>query len=191
MIGSSGSGKSSLSQRITEKKNVNIKNIGQTIGLDFLTTYYTYNENDIKLDIWDTAGQERFRAVTRSYYKHGDVYLLVFDLNNFNFIDDIDLWINEIHNHSNNNNKHIIIIGNKYDLIDKNDIEKLKNIMEIRNILNEKYPLYPTFFISVKNGENIDILLQNIFDNLKNYTTIKQDNNIDLQKNNSLNNNCC
>lgn len=191
MIGSSGVGKSSLSKRITEKKEINIYNIGQTIGLDFLTTYYTYDGYDIKLDIWDTAGQERFRAVTRSYYKHGDIYLLVFDLNNFNLNDDIELWINEIHNHTNNNNKHIIIIGNKYDLIDKNDIEKLKNIIELKNILNEKYPNYPNFFLSVANGENIDLLLKNIFDNLKNYNTIKPENNIELQKNNNINNKCC
>ena len=195
MVGSSGVGKSSLAQRIVTKNQVNIANIGQTIGLDFLTTYFSYNDKEVKIDIWDTAGHERFLSITRSYYKHGDIYLLIFDLNNYKIEKDIDMWINEIKNSPNYNDKPIFIIGNKYDLLDKNNLDASEKIINLKNDLNNRYPFYPSFFISVANGKNIEHLLECILENV-NFQNIRRGTesvllNEDPNKDYSSKKNCC
>ena len=35
-----------------------------TIGVDYMTSYWYYQQRYHKMLIWDTAGQERFRTIT-------------------------------------------------------------------------------------------------------------------------------
>ena len=62
MVGSSGVGKSSLAQRIVTKNQVNIANIGQTIGLDFLTTYFLYNDKEVNYSNYDISKFDKDRS---------------------------------------------------------------------------------------------------------------------------------
>lgn len=40
------------------------------------------DETEVVLYVYDTAGQERFADMAGSYYRAGDVCLLIFDLKN-------------------------------------------------------------------------------------------------------------
>jgi small GTP-binding protein len=162
LLGSSGAGKSSLAQRLVAKEKINVSNVSHTIGLDFLTTYFIHKNKEIKIDIWDTAGQERFLTITRTYYRHGDIYIIVLDTNNFSIEKDIEFWLEEIKNNNPDMSKPIFIIGNKIDLLNNQKKEK-----EIKNRIEEHYPFNPVIFISVVDNKNIDYLMESIFETLK------------------------
>jgi small GTP-binding protein len=65
--GSSGAGKTSLLNRVTE--DTFTQNYMATIGVDFKIRTYNMYGRKVKVQFWDTAGQERFRAISLSYYK--------------------------------------------------------------------------------------------------------------------------
>jgi len=50
-----------------------------TIGIDFKIKVMECMKKKIKLQIWDTAGQERFRTITTSYYRGGNLVVIVAD----------------------------------------------------------------------------------------------------------------
>jgi small GTP-binding protein len=45
--------------------------------------------DEVTIDILDTAGQEDYQAIRDGYLKHGDGFLLVFDLTNRETFDSI------------------------------------------------------------------------------------------------------
>ena len=53
---------------------------GPTLGADCLQKRMLVDETEVVLYVYDTAGQERFADMAGSYYRAGDVCLLIFDL---------------------------------------------------------------------------------------------------------------
>lgn len=128
IIGDSNVGKTSIVHRLC-KKVLNINSTCPTIGAAF-QIYNTNVKIDDKtiqshLEIWDTAGQERFRALVPMYMRGAHGVILVFDLTNketlFNLVKIWLPFVNDYISQSNSNNDNIIyyIIGNKYDLVEK------------------------------------------------------------------------
>ncbi|MHA1618172.1 MAG: ADP-ribosylation factor-like protein, partial [Promethearchaeota archaeon] len=65
MLGSSSTGKTSLSERyITGLFNPNIK---LTVGVEFYVKTVAYGGKQIKLQIWDLGGESRFRFLLPTY----------------------------------------------------------------------------------------------------------------------------
>jgi len=89
IIGSYGVGKSSIANRILH--DTFNTNEPTTIGLDFFCRFF--NDIQTKLHIWDTAGHERFNAVTQSYYRLADVYIIVFNVCDRASFDAIPMYI--------------------------------------------------------------------------------------------------
>ncbi len=100
-----------------------------TLGACFSFKTIEINGTNIKLKFIDTGGQEKFRSLSISYFRHVDVVLFVFDLNNKSSFDSIQYWIDLFN--ENNNSKNIkgkYLIGNKDDLVqnvDQNLIDEL------------------------------------------------------------------
>jgi small GTP-binding protein len=173
MLGSSGVGKSSLGRRIVSKENIDISKIEKTIGLDFMTAYYDVNGDDVKLDVWDTSGQERFIPIIRSYFRSADAYLLVYDVSNYVVYDDIDRWLNKLRENT-EIEKPIYLVGNKIDLINS---DKFDNLTKYKN-----------FHVSVKNGTNVDDMIEYIL----NHINLQPCNTIDIsQPQPKQSNKCC
>jgi len=93
LIGNTGTGKSCILHRFTERKFMPRSN--HTIGVEFGTKLINVAGKNIRLQIWDTAGQERYRshhrihqsthtacrrAVTKNYYRGAVGGLLVYDI---------------------------------------------------------------------------------------------------------------
>lgn len=159
LIGNSNTGKTSLFNLLCHNLNSNTKDfLTPTIGVDFKSVDYEYDDIKFRLQYWDTAGVEKFRAITRSYYRNVYAIFLVFDLNNRKSFDDLRYWIHDI---SNDKVKYILI-GNKSDLYHKVDKIDIKNFCKDHNIL-EYYD------ISVKNNleqnENISYINNVILSN--------------------------
>ena len=113
------------------------------------------------MTILDTGGNKRFRRISLKQAKYCFLGLYMFDLSGSNEINlDCIKEVKEI-----NNKIKIYMVGNKLDLINKYEkinkdyLEKNKNIIinAIKSNLVDKY-----FEISAKTGEGIDKLVNSI-----------------------------
>ncbi|KAJ3448747.1 ras and ef-hand domain-containing protein [Anaeramoeba flamelloides] len=122
MVGDSACGKTSILLRFSEDKYN--KNMPSTIGVDFREKTKTISNNKkVKFSVWDTAGQERFRTLTSSYYRGAQGIILVYDVTRRETFENLEDWINEIDMYSSSDVK-IMLIGNKIDLKEEEDITK-------------------------------------------------------------------
>ena len=78
LLGKSSVGKTTASYRFNY--GVYNENIYYTIGCEFYSKVYQFDDSKIKIQLWDTAGQERFRCLTSRYYKFGNIAMVMFDI---------------------------------------------------------------------------------------------------------------
>ena len=126
-LGNPGVGKTSIIQRyVSDDFNINQLS---TLGISYSFKVMQVKERNLRFKLIDTGGQEKYRSLAVSYFRHVDVVLFVFDLNNKSSFDSIQYWINLFN--KNNNSKNIkgkYLIGNKDDLVqnvDQNLIDEL------------------------------------------------------------------
>lgn len=114
MVGDSAIGKSTLLERYVDGMYQEDNRYVSTIGVDFkVKTHMTYDSSDnyymCKLHLWDTAGQERYRAITRSYYRDTNIFLICFDVSSTDDIGSIysvKRWIEEV----------LSLVGERHDI---------------------------------------------------------------------------
>jgi Ras-related protein Rab-1A len=70
ILGSSNVGKTCILRRGFDNE-FNSNNLS-TIGIDFKTKFFKFDEEKIKVNYIDTAGQEKFRAISLNYLKGTD-----------------------------------------------------------------------------------------------------------------------
>ncbi|KAG7817589.1 hypothetical protein KL928_003488 [Ogataea angusta] len=125
LIGSFGSGKSSLLHRYVSR---DWRAVAQTIGVGFASQVAVVDGSTrVKLQIWDTAGQERFRALTRSYYRGASGVVVVFDLSSRPSFDAVSEFMQDVKNMTPPDSC-VLLVGNKNDLskaVSKSDIADL------------------------------------------------------------------
>lgn len=137
LVGDTFVGKTNILRKYLDE-DVDFSKSTFTIGIDYKISYENINNSFIKNQLWDTAGQERFRSIIKSYFKSSDICLLCFDSTidmdkKFNdkgsgegSICNIMKWINILEDNLENNTM-IWIIGTKIDILENNDMLKLKN----------------------------------------------------------------
>ena len=121
VVGDQSVGKSSLT--IKAIKNYFEDFYSPTIGFEFLTYVTKIEDKNIKLQIWDTCGQEAYRALISSFYKNSSLAILVYSIDCEESFNHLEEWLNDIKTQSNPDIK-IILIGNKFDLEDRRQVEK-------------------------------------------------------------------
>ena len=153
ILGSSSVGKTCILQKGFE--NEFNQNALSTIGIDFKTKYFKFDEDKVKVNYIDTAGQEKFRAISVNYLKGTDGAVLVFDITKKDTFELIGTWIDDIRE---NNKMNIgkMLIGNKADLEDEREVTKEEG-EKLAELLQCKY--YET---SAKTGQNINESLDEI-----------------------------
>ena len=124
LIGDANVGKSTLCQAL--KGNVNeFVRTASTIGAEFSCVL---TDNNIRFELWDTAGQERYQALVPLYYRHADIFLLVFDVSQRTTFNSIERWITSIQQYNRQTITEkdcdaqrsifpIVLIANKIDLL--------------------------------------------------------------------------
>ena len=145
ILGMSEVGKTCLLINYFDKKFK--ENNISTIGIDFKTKFFKFDENKVKINYVDTAGQERFHAISSNYLKNANGILLVYAVNSrasFSLLED---WMKEVTNHANQNFS-IIILGNKCDVEDREvTLEEGENFAKK---INSK-----VYEVSAKTGYNV------------------------------------
>ena len=184
ILGSSEVGKTSILKRYFN--NQFIQNKISTIGVDFITKYFKFNNQIIKCNYIDTAGQEVFKAIAKNYLKGTDGAVLVYDITKKESFDLILEWIEDIRM---NNKENIgkILFGNKSDLSENREVSLGEGEQLASN-------LGCSFFEgSAKTGENINEALneiaklsfkyyQNSKDNARNSISITPENDKNKKK---------
>ena len=153
ILGETGVGKTCISNKlIKDKRYVHNYLEEPTIGAAFMCRTYENNNNLYKINIWDTAGQERYRSLASMYYRDTVVALLVYDITNYESWSELDYWINELRQNSTNTT--IILIGNKYDLVDKmkTDLNELDEFTKLNEDIKH-------IFFSAKKDDNCNKIL--------------------------------
>ena len=131
IIGDSGVGKSNiLSRYVRDEFSIDTK---ATVGVEFGSKILTLNNQQIKIQIWDTAGQEKYKSVSSIYYKGAKGALLVYDISRKETFNNINRWINEIKNNS-DENINILLIGNKCDLEEARQISQEEAFQKAKEI---------------------------------------------------------
>jgi len=150
LAGSGGCGKTTLLNRFTTGKY--ITDTKMTIGVDFAVNQLQIpNYGTVTLQIWDFGGEERFRIMLPSFCIGATGCLLFFDLIRPNTFHELTEWIEIIR--KNTNNIPIILLGSKYDLIQKPEDLSISTD-EIRNFINS-YKISGYLNTSSKSGLNI------------------------------------
>jgi GTP-binding nuclear protein Ran len=158
IVGDSNVGKSSLRYKLCNGyfESTYVPTLGvETKPYEFEGEMFT---------IWDTSGSPRYKGLCDGYYIGGDIFLVMFDLNNETSFTNVNLWITYIRNTC--GDIPIVLCGNKTDIstIDKEFIDNKVNEIN-QNITYKKKICYVP--ISIKNNDNIDILNYQILSYLK------------------------
>ena len=157
LIGDSGVGKSCILLRFAD--DTFTENFYTTIGVDFRFKCLIYKGKKIKLQIWDTAGQERFKTVTSAYYRGADGIIIVYDQSEKTTFEHINNWIEDISKYT-NDEPIKIVLGNKNDLIDKNEVSD-DDILNFENKTN-----IPVVKVSAKNSFQINLAFEKLIEKL-------------------------
>lgn len=117
----------------------------------------THRDHQLSLEIWDTAGQERYNALSPLFYRDAEAGIVVFDLTDQESFTRAEKWIDELKK-ARGDNIHIVVAGNKVDLVDKRKISQA-DAQRIAQTVNAPY-----FETSAKTAENIEALFNSICD---------------------------
>ena len=159
LLGETEVGKTSMANMKLNKK-FNQTKIA-TLGIDITSDTAEIEGKNCIFSIYDTAGQERFESVSGTTIKVCDGFILVYAVNKKKTLKKIEKWISFIKENSKINEKALILVGNKIDIVER-EVTKEEG-EEFAKQCNLEY-----FETSAKTGENIEKAFNCIYEKLYN-----------------------
>ena len=177
LIGDTGVGKTALLSKYL--KGVFPKSPLSTVATEFATKIIQIKDGgSIKAQIWDTAGEEKYKSITFHHYRKSVGALIVYDitkritfLNVMNWYDDLMLKADK--------DCIIALIGNKLDLIQKNERKRDVTKEEAQEYANENNMLF--YETSAYNGDNISDIFEELLQTI--YTERRKIKKLDTNEN--------
>jgi len=132
-----------------------------TLGVEVHRIRVTRGEKEVCLNCWDTAGQEKFGGLRDGYYIQGDIAIAMFDLTSEITLKHMEKWISDVARIL--VGVPLFIVGNKTDC-QKIPPHRLEEFIEMVKRMNSelRFSSISMHNISVKSGEGVAMLLQNI-----------------------------
>ena len=150
VLGDYGVGKTSLIKQCINEDfdDQYLTTLGVNIALKDISIRFGGEKADVdvELELWDIAGNKSIADVKRDFYKNGDGAIIVADLSKEGDIDKCENWIKAAYQII--GEIPFIFVGNKYDLISKEDLD-----MEKIQTISSKYNV-PFILASAKFGDN-------------------------------------
>ena len=112
VVGDIGTGKTSLLRRLTAQTFD--KNVEPTMGVDFFTKTFRFEDHVFKFQFWDGSGDERFLSTRSAHYLGATLFVLVYDMNNEDSFRHLEAWHEEVQGQS--DRSLMFVIGGKSDL---------------------------------------------------------------------------
>ena len=94
ILGMSEVGKTCLLINYFDKKFK--ENNISTIGIDFKTKFFKFDEKKVKINYVDTAGQERYQSISKGLFQKVQGIIIVYDITNYSSFENISNWLNSI-----------------------------------------------------------------------------------------------
>ncbi len=132
-----------------------------TVGVDFYVKTIELQEKKIKLQIWDIGGEERFRFLIPTYCNGANAAIIILDITNsksLNKISELTKILKEKESEI-----PIMLIGDKLDLEEFRELNREEGIR-----IAKKYNLSSYSEISIKTGQNIEKIFENLTEVLLN-----------------------
>lgn len=148
ILGHFGVGKSSLLRRFVE--NTFSENYVVTIGVHIMKKEISVKNGDVTLIIWDVEGTDDFTKYRSSYLMGASSFVYVFDASRAVTYSDLNYNLSYLKEKYPQVPVHII--GNKIDLVDKNEV--LGNL--------KQQDIHHSYLSSAKTGENVEQLFENV-----------------------------
>ncbi|KAJ3602006.1 hypothetical protein NHX12_029767 [Muraenolepis orangiensis] len=117
LIGNSGVGKSSLTNRYVNRTFPMFHRA--TIGTDFVTKDVNVDGVAVILEMWDTAGTERFQSLGSAIYRWSHCCVLVFDVTSSASFSALGAWREEFLSQGDPPDPQdfpFVVVGNKADM---------------------------------------------------------------------------
>ena len=124
LVGDAGTGKTCIISRFVNERFD--KSQMTTACPSFCTKEMKYPKYKkiINLDIWDTAGQEIYRSISKLFYKGASIGILVYDITSLKSFESIkEYWYKELKDNTDNNIS-FMLVGNKADLFEKEQVSE-------------------------------------------------------------------
>jgi len=159
VVGDTRAGTSSLISRYT--KSIFKKDYVKTIGAQYSVFDKVLEGDIIRLLFWDIAGSKEFHFLHQNFFKNSRAAIIVYSLRENDQERDIISQISDWHDKIKKfcGDIPIIIIANKVDQIDENNIDN-SNVQEF---VNEK-KLLGYYLTSVKTGQGVNEAFKAIID---------------------------
>ncbi|CAD8097523.1 unnamed protein product [Paramecium sonneborni] len=174
LLGSSAVGKSQILLRFTKDQfNLSTNN---TIGVEFSAKVLEIDNKKIRVQVWDTAGQEKYKAIAKAYYKGAVGAFLVYDITNKSSYLEVDRWLLEIKEYSDQQNLVLMLIGNKNDIETERKVSKEE---AIKYAQSKKMGFLET---SALTGHNIEFAFKQITEEILRNIQETQDDDDEFQQ---------
>ena len=128
-----------------------------TIKPSFYEMTKEYQGKKVILKFWDAAGCEQFNAINTMYYQNAVGALLVYDVTIFETFEKLKDWVHTLRE-AVGNDITMVIAGNRFDLADKNMIDK--NQEKIDAFCAQQNCKH--FYISSRKGTNLNELFESL-----------------------------
>ncbi|CAG8746207.1 5476_t:CDS:2, partial [Racocetra persica] len=92
------------------------KNIGPTIGVDFLSKRFQLDDAKFKFEIWDTPGLKKYRLLTLMYCRNVQAAIVVYNVMKAHSLDKAKSFVKELWRQANPNIV-IAFVDNKINLV--------------------------------------------------------------------------
>ena len=157
LLGDAGVGKTSIFDQFIN--GIFNPLLDGSLSAQFMSKIIEFEElnHKIKLDIWDTAGARKFRFLSKIFYKDANVICLCYDTTSRSSFEELkDYWYEKEIKINVNQDPILIVVANKNDLYDLNEIkdEEGKAFAEEINAIFQS--------ISAKSNIGIKSLFENI-----------------------------
>jgi small GTP-binding protein len=153
LLGTEGSGKTSLIQRLIRNKFTDQTQTTVTPGTSEYTAPLS-SGSSVKLQIWDTAGQEQYQSITTTYFRDSFAAVVVYDVSNFDAVASVASWISRYREIIPDG--FVLVAANKIDVIDDT-----KLLQEQKADMEEEVGV-PVMLCSAKTGNGVTELFARV-----------------------------
>jgi len=123
-----------------------------TIGAYFAMKQARIENRSYNLAIWDTAGEEKFDSLTNFYCRQARAAIICYDITNAPTFRNLSRWVEKIMNEA--PSCAIVIVGNKYDLVEQSPDKRQVDLGEARRYA--KSINAEAFEVSAATGFNVN-----------------------------------
>ena len=135
-----------------------------TVATEFATKMIQIKEGGyVKAQIWDTAGEEKYKSITYHHYKKSVGALILYDITKKSTFDNVQNWYTDLTIQAEIGCV-IALVGNKLDLIEKN--ERLREVSREEAEIYAKNNHMLFFETSALNGNNINDIFEELIQSI-------------------------